>query len=254
MKITRAVVPSLFTVLNAFCGFLSILYASHGRIEMAAWSIVLAGVFDTLDGIMARITRSSSQFGVELDSLADVVSFGAAPSFLVYQAHLSTLESLGVIISSMPLVLGAIRLARFNVQLVGFEKDHFKGLPIPAAAIAICAYLLEYNTERYGLNGWTRDGLTVLVVAVSLLMVSKVRYATLPKLTRRGIRAHPWRAIAFSVAAVIVLVSEGAYLFYVMMAFIAFGVLRAIYDWVRSIAMHVEKETEEESEISSIDI
>jgi CDP-diacylglycerol--serine O-phosphatidyltransferase len=254
MKITRAVVPSLFTVLNAFCGFLSILYASHGRIEMGAWFIVLAGIFDTFDGIMARITRSSSQFGVELDSLADVVSFGAAPSFLVYQAHLSTLESIGIIISSMPLVMGAIRLARFNVQLVGFEKDHFKGLPIPAAAIAICAYLLEYNTERYGLNGWTRDGLTVLVVAVSLLMVSKVRYATLPKMTRKGIRAHPWRAIAFSVAAVIVLVSKGAYLFDVMMAFIAYGVLRAFYDWVRSIATHVEKDSEEESEISSIDI
>ena len=254
MKITRAVVPSLFTVLNAFCGFLSILYASQGRIEMGAWSIVLAGVFDTFDGIMARITRSSSQFGVELDSLADVVSFGAAPSFLVYQAHLSTLDSLGVIVSSMPLVFGAIRLARFNVQLVGFEKDYFKGLPIPAAAITICAFLLEYNTERYGLNGWTRDGLTALVIFVSLLMVSKVRYVTLPKLTRRGIRAHPLRAIAFSVAAVIVLISKGSYLFYVMLAFVVLGVLRSFLEWIRSMASHVERDAEEESEISSIDI
>jgi CDP-diacylglycerol---serine O-phosphatidyltransferase len=254
MKITRAVVPSLFTVLNAFCGFLSILNASQGRIEMAAWFIVLAGGFDTFDGIMARITRSSSQFGVELDSLADVVSFGAAPSFLVYQAYLGTLESVGVIISSLPLVFGAIRLARFNVQLVGFEKDHFKGLPIPAAAITICAYLLQYNTERGGLNGWTHDGLTALVIIISLLMVSKVRYDTLPKFTRRGFRTHPWRIVAFTVAGIIVLVSKGNLLFPVMAAFIAFGILRGIYEWSRSVAAHAEKEPEEESEISSIDI
>lgn len=254
MKITRAVVPSLFTVLNAFCGFLSILNASQGRIEMAAWFIILAGGFDAFDGVMARITRSSSQFGVELDSLADVVSFGAAPSFLVYQAYLGTLDSLGVIISSMPLVFGAIRLARFNVQLVGFEKDHFKGLPIPAAAITICAFLLEYNTERFGLNGWTQNGLALLVIAVSLLMVSKVRYDTLPKLTRRGLRAHPLRAVAFVFAGLIVLISKGNYLFYVMAAFIGIGILRGFYEWLRSMATHVEKDADEESEISSIDI
>ena len=254
MKITRAVVPSLFTVLNAFCGFLSIISAHQNRIEMAAWFIILAGVFDTLDGLMARITRSSSQFGVELDSLSDVVSFGAAPSVLVYQAHLSTMNSLGIIISSMPLVFGAIRLARFNVQLVGFEKDYFKGLPIPAQAIAVCAFLLQYNTEQFGLQGWTGDGLVALVIILSLLMVSKVRYDTMPKFSRRGIRAHPWRALSFAVGGVIVIVSVGNYLFYVMSAFIGFGVLRYLYEWTRSTGTHSEKEPEEESEISSIDI
>jgi CDP-diacylglycerol---serine O-phosphatidyltransferase len=254
MKITRAVVPSLFTVLNAFCGFLSILNASQGKIEMAAWFIVLGGVFDSLDGVMARITRSSSQFGVELDSLADVVTFGAAPSFLVYQANLSSLGSLGVIISSLPLVMGAIRLARFNVQLVGFEKDYFKGLPIPAAAITLCAFLLQYHTEQVGLSGWIGDSFAVLVVFVSLLMVSKVKYDTLPKLSRRGLRAHPWRAAAFLVAAVIVIVSMGNYLFLVMIAFMGFGVIRSLYEWIRSASAHVDKEVDEESEISSIDI
>jgi CDP-diacylglycerol--serine O-phosphatidyltransferase len=254
MKITRAVVPSLFTVLNAFCGFLSILSAHQNRIEMAAWFIILAGIFDTLDGVMARITRSSSQFGVELDSLSDVVSFGVAPSFLVYQAHLSTLGNLGVIVSSLPLVFGAIRLARFNVQLVGFEKDYFKGLPIPVQAIAVCAYLLQYSTERFGLNGWTGEGLIALVIVLSLLMVSKVRYDTMPKFSRRGIRAHPWRAIGFAVGGVIVLVSGGNYLFFVMSAFIGFGILRSLYEWIRSVGAPNEKEPEEESEISSIDI
>lgn len=254
MKITRAVVPSLFTVLNMFCGFLAILNASSGQIEMGAWFIVLAGVFDSLDGIMARITRSSSQFGVELDSLADVVSFGAAPSFLVYQAHLHTWGNFGIIVSSMPLVFGAIRLARFNVQLVGFEKDYFRGLPIPSAAITICAFLLQYNTERLGLSGWAADGLIVLVIGISLLMVSKVRYDTLPKFTQRGIRAHPWRAISFAVAAAIVLISKGTYLFAVMISFIIFGILRSVYEWMRHVLHHVGKEPEEEGEISSIDV
>jgi CDP-diacylglycerol---serine O-phosphatidyltransferase len=254
MKITRAVVPSLFTVLNAFCGFLSILNSSQGKIEMAAWFIILGGVFDSLDGVMARITKSSSQFGVELDSLSDVVTFGAAPSFLVYQAHLGTLGSLGIILSSLPLVLGSIRLARFNVQLVGFEKDYFKGLPIPAAAITICAYLLQYYAERTGLSGWSGDGLVILVVFVSLLMVSKVRYDTLPKLSRRGIRAHPWRAASFLVAGVIVIASLGTYLFIVMMAFMGFGVLRSLYEWIRSATSHVEKDADDEAEVSSIDI
>jgi CDP-diacylglycerol--serine O-phosphatidyltransferase len=254
MKITRAVVPSLFTVLNVFCGFLSILNSSQGRIDIAAWFIILAAIFDTFDGIMARITRSSSQFGVELDSLADVVSFGAAPSFLVYSAHLQGLGNLGVIISAMPLVFGAIRLARFNVQLVGFEKEYFKGLPIPVAAITICAFLLQYNTEQYGLQGWTREGLAVLVVFVSFLMVSRVRYDTLPKLTKRGLRAHPFRVVGFSTAALLVLLSKGQYFFLVLVVFIGFGVVRSFYEWTRAMAKHVEKNSEEESEVSSIDI
>src|SRR5512136_1645453 len=102
MKITRAVVQSLFTTLNIFCDFWSVLYTSMGQLHNAAWLIILAAIFDSLDGVMARITRSSSQFGVELDSLADVVSFGAAPSFMVYQAHLHTLNTVGLIISAMP--------------------------------------------------------------------------------------------------------------------------------------------------------
>ena len=83
MKITRAVVPSLFTVLNMFCGFLSIVNSGEGQFDVAAWFIILGGVFDSLDGVMARITKSSSEFGVEFDSLSDVVTFGAAPAFLV---------------------------------------------------------------------------------------------------------------------------------------------------------------------------
>lgn len=254
MKITRAVVPSLFTTLNAFCGFMSILHASKGQIELAAWFIILAAVFDSLDGLMARITRSSSQFGVELDSLADVISFGAAPSLLVYQAHLSGLNNLGILISAMPLVFGAIRLARFNVQLVGFDKEHFTGLPIPFAAITICAFLLQYYTEGYGLHGDSKLFFAPLVAFLSLLMVSRVKYDTLPKFTSRDLRSHPWRAIAFSAAAVTLILSEGQYLFPVLLFFIGFGVLRWIVQSIRHLFRRMDKEAEEESEYSSIDV
>ncbi|MBI3005575.1 MAG: CDP-diacylglycerol--serine O-phosphatidyltransferase [Ignavibacteriales bacterium] len=254
MKITRAVVPSLFTVLNVFCGFLAILYTSQGRIEMAVWFIILAAVFDSFDGIVARITRSSSQFGVELDSLADVVSFGAAPSFMVYQAHLNTMDNWGVIISSMPLVFGAVRLARFNVQLVGFDKDHFKGLPIPFQAITICAFLLEYYTQGYGLSGWQSQALAPLVAGLSLLMVSKVTYDTFPKFTRRELKAHPWKALGFTLAGLAVIVSLGRYLFLVLMVMILFGIVRSLVMTLKNWALHLDKDAEEESEVSSIDI
>jgi CDP-diacylglycerol--serine O-phosphatidyltransferase len=254
MKITRAVVPSLFTTLNAFCGFMSLMHSSRGQIELAAWFIVLAAVFDSLDGLMARITRSSSQFGVELDSLADVVSFGAAPSLLVFQAHLHSLNSLGVVISSMPLVFGAIRLARFNVQLVGYDKDYFKGLPIPFQALTICAFLLHYYSEGAGLQGASKMMIGPLVAGLSLLMVSRVKYDTLPKFTSRDLRAHPWRAISFSAATVAIMISEGRYLFGVLLFFIGFGIVKSFIQWLRRTIRHLDGDTEEETEVSSIDI
>lgn len=254
MKITRAVVPSLFTTLNIFCGLLSIINAHQNQIEMAAWFIILAAIFDSLDGVMARITRSSSQFGVELDSLADVVSFGAAPSFLVYQIHLHTLESWGVLISAMPLIFGAIRLARFNVQLVGFDKSHFTGLPIPMQAITICAFVLQNYTLGFGLDGWPREALAPLVIVLSVLMVSRVKYDTLPKFTRRDLRSHPWKAVGVVLGTLIVIFSKGEYLFAVLAVFIVWGIVRSIVRWLRGYSVAGEKESEEDAEISRIDI
>ncbi|MGH2567692.1 MAG: CDP-diacylglycerol--serine O-phosphatidyltransferase [Bacteroidota bacterium] len=254
MKITRAVVPSLFTVLNIFCGFLSILNASQGKIELAAWFIILAAGFDAFDGVMARITRSSSQFGVELDSLSDVVSFGAAPSFLVYRAYLVNFDNIGVLIAAMPLVFGAIRLARFNVQLVGFDKDYFSGLPIPMQAMTVCAFILQYYSEGFGLQGWTRDALAPMVVVLSLLMVSRVRYDTLPKFTRRGVKAHPWRAMTFLLGALMVVASQGRLWFAIIVTFILFGIVRSAYGSLHRLLAKVEKEADDETEVSSVDI
>ncbi len=152
LRITRSVIPNLFTAMNMFSGFLSIINASQGKFIYAAWLIIVAGIFDALDGVMARLTKSSSELGVELDSLSDVVSFGAAPAFLIYSTYLHQFEVAGIIISSLLMIAGGFRLARFNIQLVGFEKSFFRGLPIPISAITISGFVLAYYKMDSGFS------------------------------------------------------------------------------------------------------
>jgi len=254
MRITRAVVPSLFTVLNMFCGFLSIIHASKGDVMQASWLIILAAGFDALDGVMARITRSSSQFGVEIDSLSDVVSFGAAPAFLVYQVHLSSLEGFGVLLSSFVMIFSGLRLARFNVNLVGFDKDHFSGLPAPASALTIASFMITYWSPTTGL-GSTTILLPYLVVGLSLLMVSKVKYDTLPKISRRSLQREPWKFIFLALAIIVVFVTAGDAIFPLLVVFIALGIIRYLGGMVRHLLHHDQKSKEEESvEPTGVDI
>lgn len=254
MKITRAVVPSLFTVLNMFSGFMSILHASRGEFLPACWFIVLAAGFDALDGIMARITRSSSAFGVQIDSLSDVVSFGAAPAFLVHQLDLYRLEGLGIFLSSLLMIFGGLRLARFNVQLVGFEKDHFVGLPIPMSAMTVASFVLMFHRPGDGLDPAAAPWLPWLALGLSLLMVSKVKYDTLPKLSRRGLAKEPLKTVLMVVAAVLVVVTRGNAILPLLIAFILFGVLRWCVTAIRARLSATPKEEEQESvEASRID-
>jgi len=228
MKITRAVVPSLFTVLNMFSGFMSILHASRGEFTQACWFIILAAGFDALDGIMARITKSSSEFGVQIDSLSDVVSFGAAPAFLTYQLDLHRLEVLGILVSSMLMVFAGLRLARFNVQLVGFDKDHFVGLPVPMSAMTVASFTLNYYSVAEGLQPLAARFLPWLAAGLSLLMVSKVKYETLPKISARGIREHPLKFGLLVAAVVAVIATGGSAIFPLLLAIIGYGLLRSI--------------------------
>lgn len=254
MKITRAVVPSLFTVLNMFCGFFSIIHSSKAQFETAAWLIILGAIFDAFDGIMARITKSSSKFGIEFDSLSDLISFGAAPSFLVYNIYFHSLEGFGILISSVLLLFGGIRLARFNAQLVGFDKDYFKGLPIPVQAIMISTFVLSYYTEVGGIIGWKIIALFLLVISLSILMVSNFKYDTLPKFTRRNIKDQPIKFAVFIAAAAVVVVTGGRAIFPLFLLYTLSGIIRYIFGAYKKI-FHVHKKTEEsETENSGIDI
>jgi CDP-diacylglycerol--serine O-phosphatidyltransferase len=246
MKITRALVPSLFTVLNMFCGFLSLIHASKGDIIQASWLIVLAAGFDALDGVMARITKSSSEFGVEIDSLSDVISFGAAPAFLVYTISLHGLGPFGILLSSMLMVFGGLRLARFNVQLVGQDKQHFVGLPIPASAITIASFSLNYWNESTGL-GAAAVVLPWMVALLSVLMVSKVKYDTLPKISRRAVSREPWKFIFFALAIVVIFVTAGSAIFPLFVLFITLGIIRYVGGTVKHLLHSHRKLIEEES-------
>jgi CDP-diacylglycerol--serine O-phosphatidyltransferase len=253
MKVTRAVVPSLFTVLNMFCGFLSIIHASREDYLSACWLIILAAGFDALDGVMARITKSSSEFGVEIDSLSDVVSFGAAPSFLVYKVHLMELGGVGTLVSALLMIFGGLRLARFNSQLVGFDKEHFVGLPIPASAITVAAYVLSYWETTKGLNATAGALLPWVVVALALLMVSKIRYDTLPRISRKAVQKEPWKFIFLGLAIVVVFVTGGNAILPLFALFILLGIVRWAGSLVRSL-MRNHRRADEDIEPSQVDI
>ncbi len=178
MKVKTNWVPSAFTMGNLFFGYFSVVLASNEKFIQAAWLIVAAAVLDVLDGKVARFTNAASHFGVEYDSLADVVSFGFAPSFLAYKVVFSHWGTVGLFISFAPLVFGSVRLARFNIRQTNFDKEAFEGLPIPAAAITIATFLV-FNFEIWDRLRWEKVYLFIILM-VSIMMVTSIRYETFP--------------------------------------------------------------------------
>jgi CDP-diacylglycerol--serine O-phosphatidyltransferase len=172
-------IPSLFTTGNLICGFFSIISTFNGEYFQASIFIIFANLLDGLDGLVARLTRTTSQFGVELDSLADLVSFGVAPAVLVYYWALVPWSTWGWLAACLYVVCGALRLARFNVQIKNVEKIHFVGLPIPAAAEMIVATVLLYYS--LGGEGAANKEVILLLVIYLLagLMVSNFHYFSL---------------------------------------------------------------------------
>jgi len=231
-RLTRSVVPNLFTAINMFCGFLSILSASDGNYNYAAWLIFTAAIFDALDGLVARLTNSSSELGVELDSLSDIVSFGAAPSFLLYKTYFYSFDIWGIIISSLPLIAGGFRLARYNIQLVGFAKSFFLGLPIPASALTIASFILAFFNNGYPLP--IADFITPFVIILSYLMVSNIRYETIPKFSIKGIKEKPFHFIFLIAAILLVLLLYKRGLFLVFVLMIVIGIFRHLYRLITS--------------------
>ncbi len=253
IRVTRSVIPSLFTSMNLFCGFFAIVKATHEEYMAAAWLIVMAAIFDALDGAMARLTNSSSEFGVELDSLADVVSFGTAPAFILYMAFFHQWETVGVIIASAPAIAGALRLARFNVQLVGFDKDYFRGLPIPAAALALISYLVYYHLPEQSPVpvAWRPWAIAAITLGVSLLMVSSIRYDTLPRPSRRSIRRNPIKFVGLLAAVVLAVATRGSAIFPLMSLYLLFGIGRQILGRMRT---GEDDRTMEEPETTPFDV
>jgi CDP-diacylglycerol--serine O-phosphatidyltransferase len=190
------ILPNLFTSAGLFAGFYSIISTLNSDFELAAVMILVAQLCDMLDGRVARLTRSASSFGVQYDSLSDLVGFGVAPGILVYKWALVPWGRWGWLAASLYVTCGALRLARFNVQVGTVEKRHFIGLPIPAAANVIAATVLLH----YHLSGGTGEAMQLkhismllVIYLVAALMVSEVRYFSFKEI--RLHRRHPFSVL-----------------------------------------------------------
>ena len=186
MRIRKStyILPSAFTSGNLFCGFFAVISSIRGDLMLACWLIVMAGLLDFIDGKVAMFSGTSSRFGVELDSLADVVSFGVAPGVIMYQFFLKGHGDWSWLVAFLFVLCGALRLARFNVETKGPEKSVFKGLPIPVAAAGLISFV-PFSRSLFFLNHLSlfpyNRFLVFMVLLLAALMVSTVEYPAMPR-------------------------------------------------------------------------
>ncbi len=218
-----------------FCGFVSILHSFDGEPIFAAWMIVLAGFFDTLDGKIARFAGSASRFGVELDSFADILSFGIAPAVLFYSLKIYPLGKWGWILGFVFVMCGAFRLARFNLQQPKLEeKLPYMGLPIPTAAITLVSYILFCN-EIWGALRFPK-ALITMIIAFSGLMVSGIEYETLPRFSFSD-RKNKIKLLYVLIFLVILIINPRLALFPFGLLYILSGLAKGVYE-----LFHAEKQ------------
>ncbi len=250
-QIPRAAVPSFFTLMNLFSGFMALTQIHEGRFEQACWLIVLAGFFDALDGMMARLTNGESLFGVELDSLSDIVSFGVAPAYLVYSFGLKQFGMLGLVVSSLPAICGAVRLARFNIQFEGIKKEYFLGLPIPVQAFCIVALILNVESAEW-FSRFSPSNQTVLmpiVVVLSGLMISNIKFDALPRPTAAFIRANRGKTAAYLVGLALVVVLQQIGLLISLTVYLVHGTARGI----RNLFVAVMVDPDDPSQVEAVE-
>jgi CDP-diacylglycerol--serine O-phosphatidyltransferase len=236
------VLPNLITLSSMFAGFYSIIASLNSDYERAAWAIMIASVFDVLDGWVARMTHTATRFGIEIDSLADVISFGVAPAVLVYTWTLFSFGRLGWLGSFFLVACGALRLARFNVQMGSTEKKHFSGLPIPASALVIATTVLAYRelidilehlnlariADAVGKDYWVL-ALTFLLAG---LMVSNITYHGLKEANLKQRRPFGLLVVIAAFLAVVAY-HPSLVLFLVSISYVLVGIAEALYKLMR---------------------
>ncbi|CAG1771041.1 CDP-diacylglycerol---serine O-phosphatidyltransferase [uncultured bacterium] len=223
-------VPSIFTFANMVGGFLAIVYASQGDYSLAGWILVAAAAFDAVDGIAARALKATSTFGVELDSLADVVSFGLAPAYIIYASHLNQTVEFAFVAPILYLVAAGYRLARFNAELIGYDKEFFYGLPAPLAAMTVTFFIIAYpdkNDMPQQIRAFIIPGLFI----ISFLMVSRIRFETLPKFSIYGIKEKPWHFVFLALSLLVIFLFGERSLIYIFV----FVILLSIFKYVMNL-------------------
>ncbi len=235
MKKGVYILPNLFTTGNLFCGFWAIISIFQEKFEYAAYAILLACVFDVLDGKVARLSGATSKFGVQYDSLADLVSFGIAPAVLAFNWALRPYGKFGWLAAFLFVVCGALRLARFNVQSSSGEVKFFKGLPIPAAASLLALTILLYF-ELIESGGVKDIVILVMIYILSFLMVSNIRYFSFKELNLA--KRRPFSIFIFVVLLMIVIVMAPVIvLFTSVLLYVLSGPTNILVAWWKKKAM-----------------
>jgi CDP-diacylglycerol--serine O-phosphatidyltransferase len=210
------ILPNLLTTISLLSGFYAIISAFDRRFTYAAIAIFVSCLFDMLDGRVARLTHSTSRFGVEYDSLSDVIAFGVAPGVLVYVWALRSYGNFGWLAAFLFVACGAVRLARFNVQVDTIQKKSFLGLPIPAAAAAIAGCILFYTST------WSDGNITdvwlkyrgvlksifmpLLIYTLAFLMVSNIRYYSFKDMSY--FKGKPFKSTVAAIALIVIILFE----------------------------------------------
>jgi CDP-diacylglycerol--serine O-phosphatidyltransferase len=230
MRRAIVVLPGAFTSGNLFFGLWAIVEAARGNFTRAAYFIVLAGVMDVLDGRIARMSRTGTRFGAEMDSLVDAISFGVAPALLLF-FHTFRGGEWAWLLCFLYVLAAVVRLARFNIEQAGHAKSQFFGLPSPAAGMTLATYwpfsqTPLFQNELAGLWPWPL-ALAVLLVVCSLLMVSHVPYPVWPRMGLRSARGL--FGVAFTLGVVAGALYVPAYFFFPFgLAYVGYGLLRAV--------------------------
>jgi len=208
-----------------FFGFYTILASFKGLYIYGAWAILIAIIFDGLDGWVARLTNSTTKFGIELDSLSDLVAFGIAPAVLIYSWGLHSFGRIGWGAAFFFVICGALRLARFNVQMASEESKAFIGMPIPAAATVVASFVLFYSEVQGVLTG--RNYLVLLLpILLAALMVSTLRYHGIKEFDLKK-RKPFWLLIAIVVTIILIFMYPEIVIFIFSVSYMLWGIVES---------------------------
>lgn len=239
MKKGIYILPNSLTLCGMFFGFYSILAALKGNYIHAAWAIMIANVFDGLDGWVARLTHSTTRFGIELDSLSDLVAFGVAPAVLAYKWGLAPFGRIGFAVAFLFVACGALRLARYNVQMGSTESKAFTGMPIPGAAAVIATLVIFYYEIWEGLPE-KNVFILVFTMFLALLMVSTLRFHGLKEIDFSK-RKPFWILVAIVLVFAIIVIHPPVALFVFAMIYLVEGIIENIYLFYRKQKLRAVK-------------